>query len=79
MKFSKDILLIAAIAMFASFLQGCIIPILGFGYTGYQYEEKKGVFAPGQALGGSAPANKDDPSGKSPSSKTPSPNDSGIE
>ncbi len=79
MKFSKDIFLIAAIAIFATFLQGCIIPILGFGYTGYQYKEKEGVFAPGQPLGGPAPDDKNDTSGKSSSSKPPPQTDNNIE
>lgn len=48
------------------------------GYTGYQYKEKEGVFAPGQPLGGGAPEGK---SGKSSSStsKPPPPTDTNIE
>lgn len=65
MKFSKSIFVIAFAAMSAALLQGCLIPILGFGYTGYQYEEKKGVFAPGQPLGGPAPDDKVDKSSNS--------------
>jgi hypothetical protein len=81
MKFSKDILLIAAIAVFSVFLQGCLIPIAGFGYTGYQYEEKEGVFAPGQALGGPAPDDKSASNGKSSSStsRPPPTTDNNIE
>ena len=56
----------AAAVLASVVLQGCLlIPIAGFGYTGYQYKEKEGVFAPGQPLGGSAPQNKDDKSDKS--------------
>ena len=52
MKFSKSYLLIAAIVLAPALLSGCIlIPIAGFGYTGYQYKEKEGVFAPGPAAG----------------------------
>lgn len=79
MRLSKDIVLIAAIAILSALLQGCIlIPIAGFGYTGYQYHEKEGVFAPGQALGGPAP---EDTSGKSSSStsKPPAPSINNIE
>ncbi len=81
MRFSKDIVLITAIAIFATFLQGCIIPILGFGYTGYQYHEKEGVFAPGQPLGGAAPDDKSASNGKSSNStsKPPPPTDNSIE
>jgi hypothetical protein len=69
MKFSKAIFLIAAIALAPALLGGCIlIPIAGFGYTGYQYKEKEGVFAPGQPLGGSAPDDKSASSGKSSNS-----------
>jgi hypothetical protein len=72
MKLPKDILLFAAIAMTATLLSGCIlIPIAGFGYTGYQYKEKEGVFAPGQPLGGSAPADKNDKSSSNSNSKPP--------
>lgn len=80
MKFSKDIFLIAAIATLSTLLSGCIlIPIAGFGYTGYQYKEKEGVFAPGQTLGGPAPDDKNDMSGKSSSSKPPPQTDNSIE
>jgi len=51
--------LLAAIATAATLLSGCVlIPVAGFGYTGYQYHEKEGVFAPGQPLGGPAPADQ---------------------
>ena len=82
MKFSKAILLLAAFAMGSTLLSGCIlIPIAGFGYTGYQYKEKEGVFAPGQPLGGSAPDDKSASNGKSSnsSSKPPPPTDNSIE
>lgn len=78
MKFSKSVFLIAAVATAASLLQGCIIPVLGFGYTGYQYEEKKGVFAPGQPLGGPAPDDKSEKSSNS-SAKPASSGSSSIE
>jgi predicted small secreted protein len=69
MKFSKAIVLIAAVVLSSALLQGCIlIPIAGFGYTGYQYKEKEGVFAPGQPLGGSAPADSNNTSAKSSNS-----------
>jgi hypothetical protein len=72
MKLSKAILLLAALSMGSTLLSGCIlIPIAGFGYTGYQYKEKEGVFAPGQPLGGSAPADKDDKSSSNSTSKPP--------
>jgi len=78
MKSAKSIFVIAVVAMAASMLQGCIIPVLGFGYTGYQYEEKKGVFAPGQPLGGPAPDDKSDKSSNS-NSKPASSGNSSIE
>jgi hypothetical protein len=72
LKFSRDIFVLAATAIAATFLSGCIlIPIAGFGYTGYQYHEKEGVFAPGQPLGGGSPqAGKDDNTAKSSNSST---------
>jgi hypothetical protein len=79
MRVSK-IFLIASIAIFSAFLSGCVlVPIAGLGYTGYQYHEKEGVFAPGQPLGGPAPADNGDTSGKSSTSKPPPPTDSNIE
>jgi hypothetical protein len=77
----KDVLLIAAFAMMSALLSGCIIPLLGFGYTGYQYHEKEGVFAPGQPLGGPTPEDKSEKSSSSSSStsKAPAPNPNNIE
>ena len=80
MKFLKDILLIAAVAISPALLSGCVlIPIAGFGYTGYQYKEKEGVFAPGQPLGGPAPSGNNNTSGRASSSKPPPQTDNNIE
>jgi hypothetical protein len=81
MRLSKNVLLIAALAMFSALLSGCVlIPIAGFGYTGYQYHEKEGVFAPGQPLGGPAPAGDDkDKKAAGSNSQTPAANDANIE
>jgi hypothetical protein len=75
MKFSKDIFVIAAVAISVAFLEGCLIPLLGFGYSGYQYHEKEGVFAPGQPLGGPAPADSSKKSSDSASKPPPQSND----
>ena len=81
MRFPKIAIMILAVALAATLAPACVlIPVAGFGYTGYQYEEKKGVFAPGQPLGGSAPADKSDSNSKSSSSKPPpAATDSSIE
>ena len=80
MKFSKDIFLIATIALAGALLQGCVlIPIAGFGYSGYQYHEKEGVFAPGQPLGGPAPEDKSGKSSSNSASKPPPQTNSNIE
>ena len=80
MRFSKIAMMILAVAIAATLAPACIlIPVAGFGYTGYQYHEKEGVFAPGQPLGGSAPADKTDSNSKSSSSKPPPPTDNSIE
>ncbi len=81
MKLAKNMFSIAAVAVSATLLSGCVlIPIAGFGYTGYQYKEKEGVFAPGQPLGGPAPADKDDKSSSNSNSKPPpAPADNSIE
>ena len=81
MKVSKDIVLIAVMAIFSALLSGCVlIPIAGFGYSGYQYHEKEGVFAPGQPLGGPAPDDKSSKSSSSSSaSKPPPPTSNNIE
>jgi len=61
----------------SALLGGCVlIPIAGFGYTGYQYHEKEGVFAPGQPLGGPAPGDKDKRSADFNSDQTPPPSGS---
>jgi hypothetical protein len=68
--------------MVSAVLSGCIlVPIAGFGYTGYQYHEKEGVFAPGQPLGGPAAADKDKKSSDSnPNAQpAPAPNNHDIE
>jgi hypothetical protein len=77
MKSSKDVFLFAAVAIVFALLSGCVlVPIAGFGYSGYQYHEKEGVFAPGQPLGGPAPdaANKSSSSSASAAAPTPSAN-----
>jgi len=83
MKFLKDFFLIAATALSAALLSGCIlIPVAGFGYTGYQYKEKEGVFAPGQQLGGPGPADNSAGNGKSSNSGSkppPAATDNSIE
>jgi hypothetical protein len=81
MRLSKNVVLIAAIAIFSAFLSGCVlIPIAGFGYTGYQYHEKEGVFAPGQPLGGPGPASADkDKKPAGSNSQTPAASDANIE
>jgi hypothetical protein len=81
MRLSRNIFLIAAIAILCSLLSGCFLLMLaGFGYTGYQYHEKEGVFAPGQVFGGPAPddADKDKKSSDS-ASKPPPVNNNDIE
>jgi len=81
MKYSTNAVIIAALATFATLLSGCVLlPIAGFGYSGYQYHEKEGVFAPGQPLGGPAPDNKsDDKSTSSNSKPAPPATDNNIE
>lgn len=74
MKSAKNFFTTIAIAISSAMLSGCVlIPIAGFGYTGYQYHEKEGVFAPGQPLGGPGPADKDDKSSSNSTSKPPPP------
>lgn len=80
MKSSKEIVLIAAISIIAALLSGCVlIPIAGFGYSGYQYHEKEGVFAPGQPLGGPGHDAKNAPSSSSASAAAPTPSANNIE
>lgn len=79
MKISRDVLLVCALGLAGVVLSGCPLLMIGsLGYSGYQYHEKEGVFAPGQPLGGPAPEGKDK---KSPSStsKPPPRADSNIE
>jgi hypothetical protein len=77
MKFSKGASLILALGA-GVLLSGCPLLMIGsLGYSGYQYKEKEGVFAPGQALGGPAPDDKGNNGGKS--SKPAPPSDSSIE
>lgn len=81
MYFSKAVSLILVL-LAGVVLSGCpLLFIGGLGYTGYQYHEKEGVFAPGQPLGGPAPDDKDSTGGKSSSStpKPPPPSDDSIE
>jgi hypothetical protein len=82
MKLSKSVFLVFAFGLAGVVLSGCPLLMIGsLGYSGYQYHEKEGVFAPGQALGGAAPDNKNDTGGKSSSSasKPPPPADNSIE
>jgi len=82
MTLSRNLALLTAIAFASTLLTGCVlIPIAGFGYTGYQYHEKEGVFAPGQPLGGPTPADKDKkPADSNSNQQTPPPaNDHSIE
>jgi len=79
MKFRRETIIIAALAIFAALLSGCVlVPIAGFGYTGYQYHEKEGVFAPGQPLGGPAPDDKS-ASSSSASRAAPTPSAKNVE
>jgi hypothetical protein len=81
MKYSKNVVLVAALAIISTLLSGCVlVPIAGFGYSGYQYHEKEGVFAPGQPLGGPAPDDKNDDKSTASSSKpAPPPSENNIE
>jgi hypothetical protein len=81
MKYSKNVVIIATLAAVSMLLSGCwFIPIAGFGYTGYQYHEKEGVFAPGQPLGGPAPDDKNDNKSTDSGSKpAPAQTDNNIE
>ena len=56
----REIFFVAVLAIAGAFLSGCPLLFIGsLGYTGYQYHEKKGMFAPGQPLGGPAPEGQD--------------------
>ena len=69
MRFVRDIGFVAVFAIICACLSGCPLLFVGsLAYTGYQYHEKEGVFAPGQPLGGPAPAGRQDDAKKSSSS-----------
>ena len=56
MKLLQRVFLLCTASMAGFVLSGCpLLMIGGLGYTGYQYHEKEGVFAPGQPLGGQVP------------------------
>ena len=79
MKFLQSSLLFVVLAFGGAMLSGCpLLAVAGFGYSGYQYHEKEGVFAPGQPLGGPGPADKSDKSSSSRKS-APAPSASDIE
>jgi hypothetical protein len=77
MKFLRSSLVVVGLLSGAAMLSGCpLLAVAGFGYSGYQYHEKEGVFAPGQPLGGPGPADKTDKSSTShKSAPAPSAND----
>jgi hypothetical protein len=80
MKVLREVFLFATVAIVSALLSGCFSPLLflaGLGFTGYQYHEKEGVFAPGQPLGGPAPAGQADAK-KGPVTQ-PTPSDDDIE
>ncbi|HLI78749.1 MAG TPA: hypothetical protein VKV03_02135 [Candidatus Binataceae bacterium] len=83
MNVSRRILLLLAAGLVATALAGCFSPLLflgGLGFTGYQYHEKEGVFAPGQPLGGPAPATDDkNKSASSNPDAVPTPSAANIE
>ncbi len=61
-------------------LSGCTaLMIGGLAYTGYQYHEKEGVFAPGQPLGGPAPDSNNNATKSSDNTQRQSPPASEIE
>lgn len=75
MKSLQRTFLVSVLAASAMVLSGCPLLFVGsMGYTGYQYHEKEGVFAPGQALGGPGPevSASGDKNGKSSSSSSSS-------
>jgi hypothetical protein len=76
MKFCKRAFLVLALGAISLGLVGCFSPLLfvgGLGYTGYQYHEKEGVFAPGQPLGGPAPDDQNKKPSDSNSNSQPPP------
>ncbi len=81
MKIWNAVLLVFALGLAGIALSGCPLLMIGsLGYTGYQYHEKEGVFAPGQVFGGPAPEDKDKkPSAQGSAAKAPPPNDDSIE
>ena len=81
MSVSKWTLLLLAAGLVATALAGCFSPLLflgGLGYSGYQYHEKEGVFAPGQVLGGPAPDDKNKSASSNPDA-VPTPSAANIE
>ena len=77
MKLSSGVFLVLVLGI-AVVVSGCpLLFIGGLGYTGYQYHEKEGVFAPGQPLGGPAPEDKKSPA--STSKPLPRPSEDNIE
>jgi len=79
MKLSNGAFLALTLSM-AVVVSGCpLLFIGGLGYTGYQYHEKEGVFAPGQPLGGPAPDDKNAKSPDSSSKPLPPPSEDNIE
>jgi len=73
------ILVVIGWAAIAIALSGCpLLFIGGLGYTGYQYHEKEGVFAPGQPLGGPLPEDQNKKQ-DNPNAPAPPPTDNNIE
>jgi hypothetical protein len=69
-------IVIVGLSFGAMVLCGCpLLAVAGFGYSGYQYKEKQGVFAPGQPLGGAGPDEKSDKSSRAKSAPRPSASD----
>jgi hypothetical protein len=81
MKFLTRALGFFALGAISIALSGCpLLFVGGLGYSGYQYHEKEGVFAPGQPLGGPAPDDQNKkPSGSNSNSQPPPVNDHDIE
>jgi hypothetical protein len=74
MKFLTRVLGFLALGAISILLSGCLPLMIGsLGYTGYQYHEKEGVFAPGQPLGGPAPDDQNKKPSDSNSNSQPPP------